>query len=200
MKRKAVFGGTFDPIHNGHLHIAYEALYKLNLDNIIFVPTGNPPHKKKIGITDAFIRYEMVKMAVRCDKRFEVSSYEIEKKDLSYTYKTLKYFNIKEPETQWFFLTGGDCLIDLPTWKNVDSILKHCTFVVFSRPGYDNANILTHKKIIEEKYNTNIVLLDVPMLDISSTIIRNCFREKRNAEFLMPSSVYHTAKELKLYE
>lgn len=200
MIKKAIFGGTFDPIHNGHLYIAYEALDKLGLDKIIFMPSGNPPHKLGKVITDGFLRYEMVKMAIREEKRFDISDYEIRKSNLSYTYETLKYFNSVEPNTVWYFLTGADCLMDIDSWKNSGDIFRLCKFVVFNRPGYSMENIQEQKIKVEKRYSTEILFLDVPLLDISSTNIRNSVIEGKNISYLLPESVYNTIKQLNLYK
>ena len=91
--KKAIFGGTFDPIHIGHVHIAYEALYNLHLDKILFMPAGNPPNKINKNITDAQIRYDLVEKAVEGENHFEISDYEINKKENSYTYETIELFS-----------------------------------------------------------------------------------------------------------
>lgn len=200
MTRKGIFGGTFDPIHNGHLYIAHEALNSLKLDRVIFMPSGNPPHKTKNRKTDANIRYELVKMAIREEKRFLLSNYEIENKGLSYTYLTMEYFNELEPDTEWYFITGADCLVELNLWKNVDRILNACKLVVFNRPGYSRENILSQKERVEQDYKKEIIFLDLNLFDISSTNIKNLIREGKEASYLLPNSVYNTVKELRLYE
>lgn len=199
MMKKAIFGGTFDPIHNGHLHIAYEALYKLNLDKIIFMPSGNPPHKSNKNITEAFLRYEMVKTAIRNEDNFDVSDYEINRDNLSYTYQTLEYFTNLEKETKWYFITGVDCLMDIENWKNAEEILNLCTFVVFNRTGYSIESVLKKKISIEKKCNNKIVFLDIPLLEISSTNIRKHIKEGRKVGHLMPESVCYIIEQLKLY-
>ena len=160
MKKKGIFGGTFDPIHNGHLHIAYEALYKLNLDKVIFIPSGNPPHKTDKVITDATIRYKLVKDVIQNEKKFEVSDYELKNESLSYTYKTLKHFNEKHEDTEWYFITGADCLMQLDSWKNINEVLSLCNFVVFRRSGYSMEDMLKQKERIEKKFNKKIIFLD----------------------------------------
>jgi len=200
MKRKAIFGGTFDPIHNGHLHIAYEALKFLNLDKLIFMPTGNPPHKLKLDKTDAYIRRELIKMAVRGEKLFEVSDYEINRKEINYTYKTLEHFVSIEPNTKWYFITGVDCLMELDSWKNVDRILSSANFVVFNRPGYDKDEILKQKIRVEKMYSKEILFMDLPLLDISSSTIKKKIQNGENVSFFMPQSVYNTVLELDLYK
>lgn len=148
--KKAVFGGTFDPIHFGHLHLAYAALEEVHMDKVIFVPTGNPPHKTEKQVTDAQIRYEMVKLAVRNEERFDISDFEVRNTGLSYTYKTLQHFKELEPDTDWYLITGLDCLMELESWKNVDKILEISNLIVFNRMGYKNNDVLTQKQKIEK--------------------------------------------------
>lgn len=199
MVKKAIFGGTFDPIHNGHLYIAYEALYKLRLDKIIFMPSGNPPHKANKTVTDSIIRYEMVNMAVKNEERFEVSSFEINKKTPSFTFETLNHFNENEPDVEWYFLTGVDCLMEIETWKKVDKILEMSKFIVFNRSGYCIEDILIQKEKTEMKYGRKIIFLDIPILQISSTDIREKIKLQRNISYFLPDGVYNTIKELQLY-
>jgi len=198
--RKAIFGGTFDPIHVGHMHIAYEALYNLNLDKIIFMPNGTPPHKTNKIVTSGKLRYEMVKEAIKEEAFFEISDYEINKIDLSYTYKTLEYFNSIEPETQWYFLVGVDSLMDLNKWKNVEIILNNCTLVVFARPGYIKSEIIHMKTLVEEKYKKEIIYLDMPIMDVSSTAIKEKIRLGRTVNYLIPCGVENIIKKYILYK
>lgn len=199
MNRKGIFGGTFDPIHNGHLHIAYEALYKLGLDKVIFIPSGNPPHKTDKIVTDAQLRFTLVKETIENEKRFEVSDYEIKKKNLSYTYETLKFLNSLQSETEWYFITGVDCLMQIDTWKNVDQILNQCKFVVFNRQGYSKQDIENQKKKIEEKYDKKIIFLDIPILEISSTQIREKIKKGESISYLIPEKVKCLLNEMELY-
>jgi nicotinate-nucleotide adenylyltransferase len=201
MFKKGIFGGTFDPIHNGHLYIAHEALSVLGLHEVIFMPAGNPPLKTDRKKTDAGIRYELVKMAIRNEERFTISSYEIENSGVSYTYKTLEHFKSIEPETQWYFITGADCLVSLNYWKNVDRILKASKLIVFNRPGgYSKEEILQQKANVEKQYNTEIIFLDLKLMDISSTAIKDMMRQGIDASYLLPESVYNTALELGIYD
>lgn len=200
MLKKGIFGGTFDPIHNGHLNIAYEALYALKLDKVYFMPTGKPPHKNVQGVTSSILRYEMVKMAIRSEEKFEVCDYEINKKNESYTYETVFYFKKKEKETEWYFITGADCLFTLEQWKNIKSIFTNCKLVVFERKGYNKKEILEQKRYIENKYNTDIILLKAPVLEISSTDIRESIKSGKKVDFLMPTGVYNTILNFKLYK
>lgn len=200
MKKKGIFGGTFDPIHNGHLHIAYEALYNLGLDEIIFIPSGNPPHKTNKRVTDGNIRYDLVKKAIEREERFTVSDYEIKKKSLSYTYETLEFFNKLEPETEWYFITGADCLMEIYTWSNIDRIFNSCKFVVFNRSGYKKEDVLKQKSIVENKFSRKIVFLDIPILEISSSIIRDKLREGKNISYLVPDKLNRILQERNIYK
>ncbi|MBU3160126.1 nicotinate-nucleotide adenylyltransferase [Clostridium frigoris] len=198
--KKAIFGGTFDPIHIGHIHIAYEALYSLQLDKILFMPAGNPPNKLNKRITDAKIRYDLVNKAIEGESNFEISDYEINKKENSYTYETIELFSKFQSNIEWYFLIGADSLIDLDNWKNVDRILNACRLVVYNRAGFDLEKILTQKKYLESKYNKKIIFLDMPIIDISSTSIRKSIKEGRNINYLLPKGVEKIVDKLKLYE
>lgn len=199
MKKKAILGGTFDPFHNGHLSIAYESLYRLNLDELIFMPAGNPPHKRKKLITPSQLRIQMLEASIKGEKRFRVSDYEIKKEGYSFTYETLNYFKAKEEDTTLYFLTGVDCLMELDSWRNVEEILRTANFVVFNRPGYSREEILKQKDKIERQYDCDIIFLDIPLLDISSTEIRGKVKKHEEIKYLVPREVYDIIKDNKLY-
>lgn len=200
MKKIGVIGGTFDPIHIGHLYIAYEAYHKLGLDEVIFMPNGNPPHKQEKNITDEKIRYAMVEEAIKNYSFFTVSNYEIEKKGLSFTYETLEYLKNKLGKVELYFITGADCLIEINTWKNVNMILNFSNFVVFSRPGFDKIQLAEQKRDVERKYNTNITFLDLLQLDISSSLIRERVKNDLEVGFFLSSGVLKIVKKHKLYK
>ncbi|APC41329.1 nicotinate-nucleotide adenylyltransferase [Clostridium estertheticum] len=197
--KKAIFGGTFDPIHIGHIHIAYEALYSLKLDKILFMPAGNPPNKLNKQITDSKIRYDLVNKAIEGEINFEISDYEINKKENSYTYETIELFSNMQSNTEWYFLIGADSLIDLDNWKNVDRLLNGCRLVVYNRAGFALEKILKQKKSLESKYHNKIIFLDMPIIDISSTSIRESIKEGRNINYLLPKGVEKIVEKLKLY-
>lgn len=172
MKKIGILGGTFDPPHNGHIYIAEQAYKRLKLDKIIFMPAGSPPHKTHKQITDENIRYEMVKLITKGYPYFDVSDYEISKGGLSYTYLTLKHLNEANKDCKFYFIAGADSLLQLNNWRNVQGILDNAALVVFGRPGFPKEKLLEEKNKVEEKYNHEIIYLDLLELNISSSQIR----------------------------
>ena len=198
MKRVGIIGGTFNPIHLAHLYIAYESKDQLNLDKVIFVPAGSPPHKDNRGILRASLRYAMVEKAIASYEGFEISDYEIKKTGYSYTYETLEHF--KKDDYELFFITGADCLMNIEKWKYPERILNICKFVVFTRGGYDDIELQKQKEKIEKKYNTNIEFLDIIDLEISSSMIRERIKENKRVDFFLAKDVLDFIIENGLYK
>lgn len=200
MKKYGIMGGTFNPIHLAHLYIAYEAKEQLNLDKVIFIPAGNPPHKKNNGIIDAEYRYNMVKKAIEGYEDFIISDYEVNKNGYSYTYETLKYLKNKYYDTEIFFISGGDSLIDIEKWREPEQVLKNCTFVAFNRGVYTKEILSEQKKKLEDKYKCKITLLDVVDIDISSSIIRKRIQDGKRVDFFLSKEVKDYIEENALYK
>ena len=201
MKRYGIIGGTFDPIHYAHLYIAYEAKLQLNLDEVIFMPAGIQPFKVGNNVTDSWLRYNMVKEAIEPYEEFSVSTYEIEKEGVSFTYETLEHLkNRLGEESELFFITGADCLISIDKWREVSKILSLCTFVVFSRGGFDNEILKKRKEEVVEKYKCNIILLELKQLEISSTDIRERVKKGRRIDFFVPEKVNRLIIKNNLYK
>lgn len=198
MKKIGILGGTFNPIHLAHLYIAYEAKSQLNLDKVIFIPTGNPPHKKDKKILEASLRYNMVYEAIKNYEDFEISKYEVEKEGYSYTFETLKHFKAKDNEL--YFITGADCLMDIEKWKNPEEIFRLSRFVVFNRAGYNEENLKIQKNKIEEKFNTNIDFLDIIDLEISSSMIRERINDGKRVDFFLSKEVLSYIQENNIYD
>ncbi|MDU2265136.1 nicotinate-nucleotide adenylyltransferase [Clostridium celatum] len=200
MKKYGIMGGTFNPIHLAHLYIAYEAKEQLNLDKVIFIPAGNPPHKKNNGIIDAEYRYNMVKKAIEGYEDFIISDYEVNKNGYSYTYETLKYLKNKYYDTEIFFISGGDSLMDIEKWREPEQVLKNCTFVAFNRGVYTKEILSEQKKKLEDKYKCKITLLDVVDIDISSSIIRKRIQDGKRVDFFLSKEVKDYIEENALYK
>ena len=199
MKRYGMMGGTFNPIHLAHLYIAYEAKETLNLDKVIFMVAGNPPHKKESSVIDSNYRYDMVKMAIKDYSGFEISDYEIQKQGYSYTYETLKYLKGDEGDVEVFFIAGADSLMDIEKWKNPELVLSNCTFVAFNRGEYNKETLEEQKKKLQDKYNSNIILLDISNLDISSSMIRERIINGKRVDFFMHEKVMKYIEQNNLY-
>ncbi len=187
-KKVGIMGGSFNPIHQGHLVVANEVLSIYNLDEIIFVPAGNPPHKNGLK-TSPWDRYFMTQLATMSNEKFTVSDIEIKKTEKSYTLNTLMQFKEMYPDTEFYFITGTDAVIDLPNWHEPKKLLSLCKFIAVSRPGTEKEIIETKIKEIRESLNGHIELMQVPMLQISSTDIRERFKNGISSKYLLPEPV-----------
>ncbi len=187
--RIGILGGTFNPIHIGHLILAEEALHKLNLDKVIFVPTYMPPHKAVEAIVKPEERLKMVDFAIEGNSAFGVSTFEIDAKKKSYSIDTLKEFRREYGEdAQLFLITGSDLLKDLFSWKDVNDIFKMSKFIVANRPGYPVKDV---PKEVESVVITPI--------EVSSEDIRKRLKEGRSIRYLVPERVMGFIIEHKLY-
>lgn len=194
-----IMGGTFDPIHYAHLATAEFIRDKYRLDKILFIPSGNPPHKLS-NVTNKYDRYKMVTLATMNNDDFIVSDLEIKKNEKTYTIDTLRYLKGKYKNIDIYFITGADAICDIETWKNVSENFKLATFIAATRPGI---SLLRAQKKIEKltkKYNANIISVYVPSLDISSTYIRNQLKENRSVRYLVPEDVEKYIYNNKLYK
>lgn len=184
-----IMGGTFDPIHIGHLVAAEAVRLEYALDKVIFIPAGNPPHKQTSKVTPAMHRFVMTVMATYSNPNFLVSAIEIERRGPSYTIDTVTA--LKEQygqETQIYFITGVDAAQDLKTWHHIDKLLDMCDFVAAARPGCSS----TLDSMINDfglKGQQRIHRLATPELEISSTDIRERIRQGKSIKYIVPESV-----------
>ena len=189
--RIGILGGTFYPIHEGHLALARAALNQLRLNRLIFIPAFHHPLEQKEHATVAFpkVRFQMIKLAIQGESKFEVSDCEIKRKGISYTVDTLRELRHQYPKPyELFFVTGGDWGKNLNQWKNIETIFSLAHFVVAKRPGFDTANL-----------PKNVEFLDFIPLDISSTEIRNRLRTGVSVAPLIPKEVLDYILKHKLY-
>ena len=197
MEKLGIIGGTFDPIHLAHVYIAELAKDSLNLDRVVFMVAGSPPHKTSKHISDANIRYKMVELAIMDEEGLEVSDYEIKEEGLSYTYKTLEYLN--ETDREIYFITGADCLMNIESWRNVSEILSLCKFVVLTRPGIDNKKLMKQREYISNKYKSDIIFLEVTGRDMSSTEIRQKISKGEDVSEYLDAKVQKLIQDSNLY-
>lgn len=195
-QRVGLLGGTFDPIHHGHLLVAECAAHKFELDRVVFIPAGDPPHKQEQKITGAGDRYLMTLLATIHNANLTVSRLEIDKPGLSYTLDTVREFQDQYPEIKFYFITGADSILEISTWKQPKKLLSTVEFIAASRPGYSLSDL---DKEVYDKYQHRIHPLQVPRLDISSTNIRQRVAEGRPIKYQLPEEVEMYIKKHGLY-
>ena len=188
MKRIGVLGGTFNPIHIGHLMIAQIVLEKFGLDKVIFVPAYLPPHKSGRNLIAAEHRLRMVRLAIRGNRHFEVSAFEIVKGGKSYSVDTVQYFRRRYPGVKLCFIIGSDHIAKLHTWKNIQDIVKIVSFIAVYRPGF---------KTIRSQIRVKSMI--IPSVHTSSSDIRRRLVAGKTVKHLIPENVLRYIRKHKLY-
>ncbi|MBN2027399.1 MAG: nicotinate-nucleotide adenylyltransferase [Actinobacteria bacterium] len=193
IKRIGVMGGTFDPIHNGHLVTAEEAWKQFQLDQVLFVPSGSPPHKEDRKSLDAEDRYLMTVIATATNPHFRVSRLEIVRPGPSYTIDTVRELHrIYGKNTEVFFITGADAILEILTWKEPEAVLREATFIAATRPGYDLKRLEESLPEAEKERHASdprVLVMEIPALAISSTDIRQRVKQGRPITYLVPEGV-----------
>ncbi len=183
-----ILGGTFNPVHLGHLILAEEVREKLGLDKVVFVPAYLPPHKDNSDIVTALHRFRMVRLAIRGNRYFSASDTEIKREGRSFTIDTLREFKKAYPREELYFITGSDLLKYLDEWKDLSEIIRMVKFVVATRPGYPL-----------EKIPSYISTVAIRAVDISAFEIRSCIREGKSFRYLVPEAVFEYITKKGLY-
>ncbi len=202
MKKKiGIMGGSFDPIHMGHLMMSEYVRSELDLDEVLFMPTGNPPHKQ-IGILEAEKRLEMVKIAIADNPHFTVSDLEVQKKGISYSVDTVLELKALHPEDEFYFLIGSDLLPQLKSWKRFDELATEIEFVLSIRPGFDTItkeDMVHEIADLKEDYGARVTVIETPLYEISSTQIRQRIRDHRSVRYLVKQEVISKIEEAGYY-
>lgn len=197
--RIAVFGGTFNPVHNGHIHIAKEFLYKLNCDKMIIIPTKTPPHKKAHDLASGIDRLNMCKLAFDFDKRIEVSNMEIKRDGPSYTSCTLRELKAIYPNATLYFIMGTDMLITIEHWYNYKEIFALAILCAGARDKNEYKKLKEYAEKLE-KDGANVIIKDIKPVIISSTQIRDMLSSGRDTENMLPDKVYDYIRRKGLYK
>ncbi|MDM5199790.1 nicotinate-nucleotide adenylyltransferase [Fictibacillus enclensis] len=180
MAKIGIFGGSFHPPHNGHLLIAQEALSAFSLDEVIWMPANHPPHKQLASGVSDHDRIELVKAAIQDNAKFSLSLIEFEREGPSYTIDTIKELQKKNPDHEYFFIIGGDMLDSLDTWHEIDELSRMVTFIAINRSGHP----------LNAEHNPyQAAMLEVPLFDVSSTLIRERVSQGENTTYLIPERV-----------
>lgn len=183
-----ILGGTFNPIHIGHLILAEEVREKLSLERIIFVPTYLPPHKDNSDIAKAQDRYQMIKLAIKNNRYFLLSDIEIRRDGRSYTIDTVKEFKKIYPNDELYFITGSDLLKYLDEWKDLKEIINLVEFIVATRPGYPLEQMPPYIKTVA-----------IRPVDVSAFEIRKRIKENKSFRYLVPEAVFKYINKKGLY-
>lgn len=188
-----LFGGTFNPIHIGHLIMAQETAEAFQFEKVLLIPSANPPHKSSAEVISAIHRFEMVQLAIANHPLFEISDVEYQRKGKSYTVDTIQYFRKSYSPDELHWIVGGDAILDLHLWKNPKTILENCRLIATTRPGFDVTKI---KKI----YQDQIRFIEITNIDISSTQIRKRIKEKKSIRYYLPNVVEQYIQKHHLYQ
>lgn len=202
MKNKiGIMGGTFNPIHNGHIKLAECALEQYGLSHVIFIPDNVAYHKNESDMASADMRYEMTRLAIEGNERFSVSDIDIKRAGSTYTYETLHELKMMMPNDSFYFIIGADSLFMFDTWKNPDIISKECTILAAARDDAEKSDMTDKIVELKSKFDSDIRLIDFEKIDISSTEIRNRIRSgdiewcrsripRRTLDFIISNSLY----------
>lgn len=199
-KKIGIMGGSFDPIHTAHLLIAESAREQLGLDEVWFMPNANPPHKQGREVSDAALRCEMVAHAIEDNPFFSLCRYEAERSEISYTADTLAYFHREYPETEWYFLMGGDSIRDFSTWYHPERIASLAVLVIANREEVQKKLLEEAVEKVKRDYQADVRILSFPQLDVSSSMIRKKVKEGKSIRYLLPGQAEKFIREHGLYK
>ncbi len=198
MQRIGIYGGSFNPIHNGHLILAQSVLDNENFDKILFLPNGFNPFKTNLDEKTRKSCLSMLKAGIEDNPKFGINTIELDNEGKKYTYNTIKTLKEENPETEFSFILGSDLLNDLDKWYRFDELTKLINFIVVKRPGI--SNVSERIKELKDKYNANIKLIKTPEIEISSTTIRNRIRNDQSVKYLTPDPVMKIIDDQNLYK
>lgn len=184
-----LLGGTFNPIHMGHLIISEYIREVFPLDKVIFIPTGDPPHKNESTLIPALDRYEMTKLAIKTNPYFDVSDIELKRVGKSYTSDTIDAFKAELPQDELYFIIGGDILDELISWKDIRDVFKKIGFIMIGRNRLKDNEIMKKINDYNKEYNSTIYYIEGPQIEISSTLIRELIKEKKSIRYLVPKEI-----------
>ena len=196
-QRVGIMGGTFDPIHFGHLLMAEEARQAFALDEVVFVPNGRPAHKKAYLVSSPEDRYAMTRLAIASNPQFSCSRIEIDRPGPSYAIDTIREFRARYPDlSALYFITGADAILQILTWHEYEKLVETCQFIAVTRPGFSLERL---SELADKNFLDHVSFLPIPGLDISSTDIRVRVHQRRSIRYLCPESVIEYIEETKLY-
>ena len=199
-KKIGIMGGTFDPIHMGHLILGEQSYEQFQLDKVLFMPSGNPPHKRdRAGRASDNQRVDMVRLAIEDNPHFELSLAEMHETGYTYTYRTLEELKEQNPDTDYYFIIGADSLFTFDEWKEPARICRACTLVVAVRDHASSDELNQEIKRLSAEYEGRFTLLDTMNIDVSSHQIRSWVSEGKSLKYYVPDPVISYMKENGIY-
>ena len=199
--KTGILGGTFNPIHNGHLEMAEIAIDVFGLDDIMVIPTGSPPHKTNENILSKYERYELCLLSTARFDNIFVSSVEIDRDGYTYTIDTLKELErIYGIRDELHFIIGGDTVMKLEHWKNFREVFKRCKFIAFGRIGLDLSEIIEKIEFLQKEYDAEIGLITADIMDIASKDLRDMIKNGESVSGLIPPEAESYIKRHNLYK
>ena len=198
--RLGIYGGSFDPVHLGHLLLAETCREECSLDRVLFLPCGQSPHKPNGAIASGHQRAEMLQFAVAGDPRFGVCRIELERSGPSFTVETLRQLRAEQPDSELFFLMGADSLADLPLWREPHTILELATIVVVNRGQRPPPDLATLEARLGPIVRDRVRFVTMPAVELSATEIRERVRSGRSLRFRVPRAVEEYIRQHGIYE
>lgn len=189
-KRIGILGGTFNPVHMGHLFMAEHARVEMELDMILFIPTGVPYMKNSKEILPSDSRMKMLELSIASNPYFLTSDIEIKREGNTYTFETLEELHQLYPNAELFFLVGADCLFTIERWYQPQRIFDNCTLLAANRNDVPQKELLEKKQFLENRFHAKVVLLDVPQIDISSTKVRDNVNQGKSIRYMVTNQVH----------
>jgi len=198
-RKIGIMGGTFNPIHAGHLLMGRFAKEYADLDAVVFIPAGLPHMKKNIGLLSGRERLYMVEQSIKGEKDFYASSIEIDRNGQTYTYETIAELHEKYPFAQLYFILGADSLFSFDRWLYPEKILSHCNLIAAARNGSVTSELRDVSNMLMNKYGGEIFIMEFPTLDISSTMIRERVKNGKSIRYLTTDAVCDYIEAHNLY-
>ncbi len=199
-KKIGIMGGTFDPPHLGHMMAAQYAACQLNLEKVVFLPTGKISYKDSTKKADAADRYEMTRLSILDNSLFDICDIEVKSREYSYTYLALERLHLLYPDTHFYFIVGADSLDYMEKWKEPQRIFDLCSVAAVGREGFTQEANLKKAEELKTKFNADIYFVSMPMIELSSTEIKNLIRNDKPIKYMVCDEVCDYIKEHGLYK
>jgi len=199
MKKVGIMGGTFNPIHYGHLFLAENAYEQLGLDQVLFMPSKNPPHKAKPEMISDQQRVDMISIAIMDNPHFALSTIELEREGWTFTADTLTLLTKENSDIEYYFIVGADSLFMMQQWKDPQIVFQHCTVVAASRDNVEKEQMQQQATFLEKEFSASILLIEMPTIQIASATIRDRVASNKTIRYYLPDDLTNYIVKNQLY-